>query len=156
MEESKDYIVTYFGEEVKQTEKFLYTDTGNDIVILFYTGKKSVNELIIPRLIDGKPVTKINRFGVITHKYTTNECVIYMSNNVKVIQSAAFDNNNTLKCEFSESDTVGFESGWHGDKGVKVLYNQEFPNADKGSEKNNKIVVEYAIIKECITDSFID
>lgn len=156
IEKSKDYIVTYFGEEVKQTEKFLYTDTGNDIVILFYTGKKSVNELIIPRLIDGKPVTRINRFGVITHKYTNNECIIYMSNNVKVIQNAAFDDNNTLKCEFSESDTVGFESGWHGDKGVNVLYNQEFPNADKASEKNDKIAVEYAIIKECKADNYMD
>lgn len=101
-------------------------------------------------------MVKINRFGVITYKYTNNKCVNYVSNNVKVIQIAAFANNITLNCEFSESDTVGFESGWHGDKGVNVSYNQEFPNADKASEKNNKIVVEYAIIKECITDRFID
>lgn len=140
-EKSKDYIVTYFGEEIKHNSDFIYTDTGNDIVILYYLGNIPDSGLVIPRTIDGKPVTKINRLAINTKPYMPDNCKIYLSSNIRIIQSGAFYKHITFYCEFSESDTPLFASDWHGNEGVTVLYNQTFPNTETGVNLASKLFV---------------
>lgn len=77
-----------------------YKIEGNEVIITSYKDKTTVNEVVIPDEIEGKPVTKIDEFGVMNAESLKK---ITIGKNVKYIGGWAFSGDPAL-VEFAVSD----------------------------------------------------